>query len=189
MRLQIWEDKVGRFLQTTKEIFGADLAAVCSQDLEILMESMLFKDPRSLLLLFFPTENDMSNGLLVRGLALSSSVTTNVLPVMTWFDDNGQKHVTHCPDFLLKLSDARYCQVYSVICDNLAMIIPTWQHFSQLDSSISSVVIGLLKQVCVWYNPSWEFPQKADECRKYFNWAQEFEQVVLVDLKLEENGS
>lgn len=151
------------------------------------MAVLPIKDTSTLRLLFFPSDTDLSNNLLIRELALSSSVATNTLPEMKPFNDNGKLHNTRRPDFLPELHDDEYCSAYILLRDDPTITIPTWRHFSQLDSGVSSIVTGILKHVLTWYNASWEFPQKADERRRTFEWAAEFEMVVLVESELEED--
>ena len=100
--------------------------------------------------LFFPTENNLSNDILVYKLVLSSSVTINKLPSIKEFKDKGKKtHTTWHPNFLTKLDDDSYYKAYYILQDNPIITIPSWHHFLQLDSGVSSVVIGILKYIMI----------------------------------------
>ena len=161
--LKIWVEKIEEFVANSKKVFRNKMPEVRAQDFQTLMALLPVKDISALQLLFFPSETDISNGLLVKELALPDSVATNTLPSLESFTTDDKTFVTRRPDFLPTMSDAEYCATYTFIAENQNIALPTWKEFSQLDSNVSFVVTGVLKHILTWYDTTWEFPQKADD--------------------------
>ena len=82
------------------------------------------KDISTLQLLFFPSETDISNKLLIKELALSDLVTINTLPFLEFFTIDNKTFITRYPDFLLIISDAEYCVTYTFITENQNIALP-----------------------------------------------------------------
>lgn len=187
--LKIWVEKIEEFVANSKKVFRNKMPEVRAQDFQTLMALLPVKDISALQLLFFPSETDISNGLLVKELALPDSVATNTLPSLESFTTDDKTFVTRRPDFLPTMSDAEYCATYTFIAENQNIALPTWKEFSQLDSNVSFVVTGVLKHILTWYDATWEFPQKADDRRKTFDWVVELKVVVLERSELAGDGT
>ena len=92
---QIWETQISEFMENSSKIFGQNLSAIQSQDFKVFISILPVKDLMKLQHLFFLTKNDLSNGILVHELALSSLVTINKLPSMKEFKNKRKKtHIT-----------------------------------------------------------------------------------------------
>ena len=162
--LKIWVEKIEKFVTNSKKVFCNKMPEVWAQDFQTLMALLPVKDISALQLLFFPSKTDISNRLLVKELALPDLITINTLPFLESFTTDDKTFVTRCPDFLSIISDAEYCAIYIFITENQNITLLTWKEFSQLDSNVSFVVTGMLKHILTWYNATWEFLQKADDC-------------------------
>ena len=99
-------------------MFYNKIPEVWAQDFQILIALLPVKDINALQLLFFPSETDISNRLLIKELALLDLVIINTLPFLESFTTNNKIFITRCPDFLLIMSDAEYCVIYTFITEN-----------------------------------------------------------------------
>ena len=63
--LKIWVEKIEEFMANSKKVFYNKISEVQAQDFQTLMALLPVKDISALQLLFFPSETDISNGLLV----------------------------------------------------------------------------------------------------------------------------
>ena len=83
------------------------------------------KDISVLQLLFFSSETDINNRLLIKELALSDLVITNTLPFLKSFITDNKTFVTRCPNFLPIINDAEYYMTYTFITENqnIALLI------------------------------------------------------------------
>ena len=111
-------EKIEEFVINSKKMFYNKIPEVWAQDFQILIALLPVKDINALQLLFFPSETDISNRLLIKELALLDLVIINTLPFLESFTTNNKIFITRCPDFLLIMSDAEYCAIYTFITEN-----------------------------------------------------------------------
>ena len=99
-------------------MFYNKIPEVWAQDFQILIALLPVKDINALQLLFFPSETDISNRLLIKKLALPDLIIINTLPSLESFTTDDKIFVTRHPNFLLIMSDAEYCVIYIFITKN-----------------------------------------------------------------------
>ena len=161
-----------------------------SKDWDTIITLLQSHTAKDLSLLFFPTMDAFSDGSLNKKfLQLPPSMTSNMLPVLETFKFKTDTFTTRRPEFLECLDDTDYCQVFKTISDNPAIKLPSWREFSRLQTEVSSITTQILHHIMMWYDQTWEFPKKADDRRKNFQWSLEFEQVVLRKSALIDGGA
>ena len=116
--LKIWVEKIEEFVVNSKKVFHNKISEVWAQDFQILIALLPVKDINALQLLFFSSETDISNRLLVKELTLPDLVVINTLSFLESFTTNNKIFITKHPDFLPIISDAEYCVTYTFITEN-----------------------------------------------------------------------
>ena len=94
------------------------------------MTLLSIKDINTLQLLFFSSETDISNRLLVKELALSDLIIINTLPFLEFFTTDNKIFITRYPDFLPIISNAEYYITYTFITKNQNITLLIWKEFS-----------------------------------------------------------
>ena len=87
-------EKIEEFVANSKKVFHNKMPEVQAQDFQTLIALLPVKDISALQLLFFPSKTDISNGLLVKELALPDSVATNTLPSLESFTTDNKTFIT-----------------------------------------------------------------------------------------------
>ena len=142
--------------------------------------------------LFFPTATDINEGYLNhRSLHLPSHYTrdSNGLPSLQSPCRIG--HITATsrrPGFLDVLNDTEYCDAYRYLVEKPDFALRTWEDLHRFERTTMRVVTGLLGHVLTWFQSDWTFPEKADDRRKMYQWANELSRVVLIESPLEEGS-
>ena len=111
-------EKIEEFVINSKKMFYNKIPEVWAQDFQILIALLPVKDINALQLLFFSSETDISNRLLVKELVLPDLVIINTLSFLESFTTNNKIFITKHPDFLPIISDAEYCVTYTFITEN-----------------------------------------------------------------------
>lgn len=114
----IWMKEIKTFINNSHAIFDDALSEIQAQDFEMIMQFLSVRDVKTLQLLFFLCEDDISNGNMMRELTLSSHISDIRLSSMQSFTTNNKTFQTRWPEFLSFLADTQYCTVYSFLSDN-----------------------------------------------------------------------
>ena len=165
-------------------LFGQRANSVSASDLTTIANLEFPRLEHDIRLLFFPTGEDLKNGLLQsKLLKVADEFKFKPFPSMSTFRYNHMHQVhefhTRRPHFLLCLDDNEYCNAFRALMHNKSKPLATWMTWTNKLNKEVWPAVNVLKNIMYWFEPGWKYPEGASTHLQTFQWDNEVINVVF----------
>ena len=156
-------------------MFEEAFTHISSANMFTILELNISREMHVLQLLFFSTSSDhkdkhLNTRLLKIKLKYKNQLYVHMKQLITLkIYKKITNYRTYRNEFLSKMSDDQYYQIFKMLEKHSHMFCFSWNHWMMLNHTVIKSMHKIMKHVMLWYSRSWRYSAACDNDLKTFN--------------------